>query len=100
MAFINELMPRLRAIPGVTSAGAVLSLPLTGRSFVISFECRRPPLSSAQQPSMQTRVATPEYFQTMGIPLKRGRLFTTDDRAGTTPVVVLTESAVQTVFSE
>ena len=47
---------------------------------------------------MQIRVATPEYFQTIGIPLKRGRLFTDDDRAGTPPVVLITESAARQYF--
>jgi putative ABC transport system permease protein len=99
VAFMDQLMPRLHAIPGVTSAGAVLALPLTDRSFVISFQIGgRPPMPPAQQPSIQTRVATTEYFQTMGIPLKRGRLFSADDRAGTPPVVLLTESAVREYF--
>jgi putative ABC transport system permease protein len=99
VAFMDQLMPRLDAIPGVTSAGAVLALPLTDRSFVISFQIGgRPPMPPAQQPSIQTRVATTEYFQTMGIPLKRGRLFSADDRAATPPVVLLTESAVREYF--
>jgi putative ABC transport system permease protein len=99
VAFMDQLMPGLHAIPGVTSAGAVLALPLTDRSFVISFQIGgRPPMPPAQQPSIQTRVATTQYFQTMGIPLKRGRLFSADDRAGTPPVVLLTESAVREYF--
>jgi putative ABC transport system permease protein len=99
VAFMDQLLPRLHAIPGVASAGAVLALPLTDRSFVISFQIGgRPPMPPAQQPSIQTRVATTEYFQTMGIPLRRGRLFSADDRAGTPPVVLLTESAVREYF--
>jgi putative ABC transport system permease protein len=47
---------------------------------------------------MQVRVATPRYFDAIGIPLKRGRLFTQDDRAGTTPVVVITEAAAREHF--
>ena len=99
IAFFDRLLPRLRALPGVQSAGAVMLLPLDGGAFVISFTVAgRPPVPPAEQPAMQARVASPEYFRTVGIPLKRGRLFTDADRAGTTPVVILTESAVRQFF--
>ncbi len=41
---------------------------------------------------------TPDYFRVMGIPVKRGRLFTDADRSDTPPVLVLSESAAQTLF--
>jgi len=47
---------------------------------------------------MQARVAMPEYFSTIGIPVKRGRAFTDDDTAGTPRVVVITESAAREFF--
>jgi predicted permease len=47
---------------------------------------------------MQVRVATPDYFQTVGIPLKRGRAFTDQDREGAPPVVLITESAAKQYF--
>ena len=52
----------------------------------------------AQQPAMQVRVATPDYFSAIGIPLKRGRGFTEDDSAGTPRVVLITESAARQFF--
>jgi putative ABC transport system permease protein len=77
----------------------VMGLPLSGMDFIISFEVEgRPPVPPAQQPAMQVRVATPDYFSTIGIPLKRGRLFSEDDRAGTTRVVLITESAAREFF--
>jgi putative ABC transport system permease protein len=92
-------MPRLESVPGVRAAGAVLSLPLSGRSVILSFEVGgRAPVPPSQQPAMQVRVATPEYFQTIGIPLRRGRLFDDRDRQGSTPVVLLTERAVRQFF--
>jgi putative ABC transport system permease protein len=97
--FFDQLMPRLRAIPGVQSAAAVMMLPLGGSNFVLTFDVAgRPPLPPSQQPAMQIRVATPEYFETIGIPLERGRLFTGDDRAGSPQVVVITESAARQYF--
>ena len=99
IAFFDQLLPKLRAIPGVESAAAVISLPLTGSSIVLTFEVAgRPPVPPSQQPAIQVRIATPEYFSTIGIPLKRGRLFSDDDRWGSTQVVVITEAAAKQYF--
>jgi putative ABC transport system permease protein len=99
IAFFQQLLPRLRALPGVESVAGVTSLPLTGASFVLSFQVDgRPRLPTSQQPAMDVRVTTPDYFQTMGISLKRGRFFTADDRLGSPQVVVITESAVRHYF--
>ena len=99
VAFFDQLLPRLRALPGVRAADAVMMLPLTGNNFNISFAVAgRPPVPPALQPSMEVRVATPGYFSEMGIPLKRGRGFSDEDTAGTAPVVLLTETSAQKFF--
>ena len=99
VAFFEQLIPRLRSVPGVRDVGAVLSLPLSGSSLVLTFEVAgRPPVPPAQQPAIQVRVATPDYFKTIGIPLERGRMFNDLDRAGTQPVVLLTKAAVRQFF--
>jgi len=99
VAFFDQLLPRLRSLPGVRAADAVMALPLSGTNFNISFAIAgRPPVPPAQEPAMEVRVATPGYFSEMGIPLKRGRGFTDDDRQGTPQVVLLAESAVQKYF--
>jgi putative ABC transport system permease protein len=99
VAFVDQLLPRLQSIPGVEKAAAVQGLPLTGGNFVISFQVKgRPPVAPSQQPSMQIRVATPGYFDTIGIPLKRGRFFTDDDREGSSRVVLITERAARQYF--
>ena len=99
IAFFDQLLPRLRALPGVRSASAVLGLPLSGLDLIISFEVAgRPPVPPSQQPSMQVRVATPDYFDAVGIPIKRGRGFTEDDRATTPRVVLITEAAARQFF--
>ena len=98
-AFFDELIPRLRSVPGVQNVGAVLSLPLSGSSLVLTFEVAgRPPVPPAQRPALQVRVATPDYFTTIGIPLEKGRLFNDQDREGTQPVVLLTKAAVRQYF--
>jgi putative ABC transport system permease protein len=99
IAFFDQLLPRLRALPGAQAASAVMGLPLSGLDFIISFEVKgRPPVPPAQQPAMQVRVATPDYFAAIGIPLKRGRVFTGDDRPGSPPVALITESAARQYF--
>jgi putative ABC transport system permease protein len=99
VAFFDQLLPRLEAIPGVTNAAGVISLPLSGTSLVLTFEVEgRPPLPPAQQPAMQVRIATANYFKTIGIPLKRGRFFTDEDRMATPQVALITEAAAKQYF--
>jgi predicted permease len=98
-AFYDRLFSRIAALPGVRSVGGVSGLPLGGTNFTISFEVEgRPPVAPAQQPTMQTRIATRGYFETMGIPLRRGRLIDERDGAGAPQVVVLGEAAVRKYF--
>ena len=100
-AFFTELLSRLEALPGVRAAGAVMGVPLGGLSYVLSFEVEgRPKLPPAQQPSMQVRVATPGYLETMGIPVRRGRSLQPQDTAGAPAVVVLSETAVRRFFPD
>jgi putative ABC transport system permease protein len=98
-AFMTALMERMRALPGVQSAGAGFGMPLTNFGFGFTFKIAgRPPVNSADQPSAQVRVATPDYFPTMGIRIVRGRGFTDADRAGAAKVLLLTEAGVKTFF--
>ena len=98
-AFFDRFIERVRAVPGVRSAGAVMALPLSGARFNISFRVLgRPESAPGQEPSMEVRVATPDYFRTMGIPLLRGRLFNEGDAADVPWVVVLSESAAREYF--
>ena len=97
--FVRTLLERLRTIPGVQAAGAGLGMPLTSFSFNFSFTIAgRPPVSPADQPSAQVRIATPDYFPAMGIPIVQGRGFTADDRAGGQRVLLLTETAARQFF--
>lgn len=99
VAFYDDLLARLRALPGVRSAAATTGLPLNGMRFDLSFEVAgRPPLPPAQQPSMEVRVVTADYFKTMEIPVLRGRPFEPTDTANSGQVVVLNESAVRRFF--
>lgn len=98
-AYIERTVERLGAVPGVTSAGAIQHLPLGGSAMRIAFEVegREPPAPGEEQ-VLDVRVATPGYFEAMGVPLRRGRLFGGADRAGAPVVALLSESAVARHF--
>ena len=92
-AFARELMPSLRAIPGVDAAGLTNFLPLSGWSGGTQFSIEgQPPLTRAEQPYAGYQVATEDYFRSMGIRLVSGRVFTDRDRQGAAHVVVINET--------
>ena len=98
-AFYRDLRERISNVPGVTAFGAVLAIPPTPPTFNWSFGVEgRPPSPPGDDPTLEVRVADAEYFPVMGIALKRGRMFTSNDRPGSTPIALLTESAVQKFF--
>jgi len=101
VAFYDRLLERVRTMPGVRTAGGVMALPLSGTSFNISFKVLgRPPAAPGQEPTLEVRVATTDYFQTLGVPLKRGRLFADPDAVTTPWVAVLNESAARKYFPD
>ncbi len=97
--FMSSLMERMHALPGVQSAGAGFGMPLTNFGYGFSFAIAgRPPLKPSEQPSAQVRVATPDYFPTMGIKIVKGRGFTNQDRSDGARVVLVTEAGVKKFF--
>ncbi|HEY2850695.1 MAG TPA: ABC transporter permease, partial [Gemmatimonadaceae bacterium] len=98
-AFMSRVMDRMHALPGVQSAGAGFGMPLTSFGFDLSFTIAgRAPVKPADQPDAEIRVATPDYFPTMGIRIVRGRGFTDMDRAGGAKVMLLAEAAAKKFF--
>ncbi|MBD0371357.1 MAG: ABC transporter permease [Pyrinomonadaceae bacterium] len=100
-AFIDELVPRLKALPGVKSVGAVSQLPLSGVFASIPFTIVGRPLErQAAPPSAEYRMATPEYFRTMGIPLVAGREFSDEDKSDTQLVAVVSTALARRFWPE
>jgi putative ABC transport system permease protein len=89
VAFFQQLRQRLAALPGVEAVAATSLLPLAGGTSTASFfaEGQRPGPGESS-PLANVRLATPDYFRTMGIPLKRGREFTDQDTRAPNVVVV------------
>jgi putative ABC transport system permease protein len=91
--FYRRLFERVRALPGVGSVGGVTPLPLSDNSMAFSFSViGQPPPPPDQRQSASARVVTPEYFRAQGIPLRAGRVFTEQDRAGAPGTVVVNEA--------
>jgi predicted permease len=90
IGFVRATLERLANTPGVTSAAAITPLPFSGGSGSGSFEIEgRAQLPGDPGPHGDVRVASPGYFETMGINLVRGRTFTAEDHDGTEPVAVI-----------
>ncbi len=98
IAFFDQFMPRVRAIPGVESASAILPLPLSGSNMVTSFDSEDNPLPEGQRPGAPIRIITTDYFKTTGIPVRQGRVFDERDRFESAPVVIVNERFVQKYF--
>jgi predicted permease len=95
-AFYDGALARVRALPGVQSAGAVDDLPFQGGSVQYMVADGKPELSTREQPTVQVRKITPGYLQTMRIPLVRGR----DLAANDNDVVIVSESAARLLWGE
>jgi putative ABC transport system permease protein len=97
--FFTQLTERLRAVPGVESVGIANCPPVSGgcSSTVAGFE-RGQFKVAAGMPSIGVHWATPEYFSTVGIQLRRGRMFTAEDRAEGPRVVLVNETAAKTFW--
>jgi len=94
--FFDEVIQRVRALPGVQSAAVAGNLPLTynGDSMNISVEGVPDPPPD-QRPDVIFRATGPGYFGTMAIPIIRGRDFTDQDKADSKNVVVISEKTAQ-----
>jgi predicted permease len=98
IAFFDQLMPRLRAIPGVECVTTVWPLPLSGSNNVSSFDIEERPMPEGQQPDSPMRIVGSDYFKTMGIPIRQGRGFEETDQFKSQPVVIVNEQFVQKFF--
>ncbi|MBI4889872.1 MAG: ABC transporter permease [Acidobacteria bacterium] len=98
--FYRQLLERVRALPGIEAAGAINHLPLAGDLWGTSLRIGgRPQPRPGEAPGGIYRVAMPGYFETMRIPLRRGRAFTDNDQLGAPGVAILNERAVAEFFA-
>ena len=103
--FYENLLERLRSIPGVRSAATARALPMTGKleigdwSFVLEGQAASPPLPSDWHPA-DWQVVSPGYFGTMGIPLLQGRDFAASDRLGAPGAMIVNRTLARQVWPD
>lgn len=92
VAFVEQVLERVKSLPAVTSAGMTTNIPLSRPSFDAIFTVEgRPPANPADIPITAHRVVSPDYLKTLGVELIEGRLLDERDRVDSIPVVVISE---------
>jgi len=98
-SFYKELQRRISEIPGVERAAVIDELPLTTDGGTVDvFVYGQPQPRPGEEHESVARSASPDYFETMGIPVVRGRTFTASDTSGAKRVVLLNETLARTLF--
>ncbi len=97
--FYQDVLSRVRRLPGVEAAGAIAALPLSGQggSGTTTIDSQAVPADKTT-PELDLRPVTPGYFESMGITLVRGRLFDDRDSETAAPVAIVDETLVQTFW--
>src|SRR5262245_5185215 len=92
-AFIKQVVDRLSELPGVDRAGAGSSLPLAERigAEVATFSIPTQPATMRRPVSGMASIVTPGYFESLGIALRDGRVFTWSDDSRAKPIVIVNE---------
>ncbi|AHG88496.1 permease [Gemmatirosa kalamazoonensis] len=97
-AFFAAALERVRALPGVRAAALVSQLPVTGRGIGAWFNRLDRPTPPGRKPEGEAyRVVSPEYFTTIGLPLRRGRSLGTSDTRDR-PAVVINEALARKYY--
>ena len=94
LAFYQQVLQRLQALPGAQAVGAVSRLPLAGGNSSRSFSTS----GSERDHDADIRVSTPDYFRTMGIPLLKGRTFSESDVENPLKLAVVNDALARSVF--
>jgi putative ABC transport system permease protein len=97
--FFARALDAVRRVPGVTAAAFTSQLPLSGELDEYGAQFESGPDGQPERGYSSFRyTVSPSYFETMGIPLKRGRFLDAHDMAGAQPVTVISESLAQARF--
>jgi putative ABC transport system permease protein len=97
-AFVTQVLERLRATPGVSSAAMINSLPFSGSHAQQTFEIAGVPVNPDAEPFAGLRSVSPDYARTMGIPL-RGRELVASDIVAMPAVVLVNDALVARYFA-
>ncbi len=99
IAFYQRALDQIRALPGVSAAGASQIFPLAEGNMVLTFlQPGHAPKPRGQEDSATFLSVTPGYFETLKIPLKAGRYFSERDNATALPVAIISEDMARRFF--
>jgi putative ABC transport system permease protein len=94
---VQRLLERLSGVPGVRAAAVTTTLPMSGGGPTIHFNVKGFPPSGPEQYTMAGyRAVSADYFRTIGMPLRQGRLLDERDRQGGARVIVVNETMART----
>ena len=93
-AFFDQLLARLKALPGAKDATAAFPLPFSGGNMSLTFSIEGRPAKPGEEADGRATVVEPDYFKTLQVPLRRGRLLNADDNQKTAPPAMVVNEAL------
>jgi putative ABC transport system permease protein len=96
--FYQRALERFERLPGVESASVTSNLPTYGWNMGPGFYVEGHPINESERPRAVCTAISPGYFQTVGIPLLKGRYFTEQDRQGSPDVAIVNETLARRFF--
>jgi len=99
LVYVNQTLERLRALPGVEGAALAAPMPFSGANIGGDFRIEGSPKPEpGREPTANVRSVTVEYFQTIRIPLLKGRYFNEQDKRGGIGAAIINQSLAQQYF--
>jgi putative ABC transport system permease protein len=100
VAFYEQLVNRISALPGVEYASAISRRPITSGTNDSNFGIKGKSFPIERTPDAEYRRITPDYFKCMKIPLIKGRTFTSEDRGNGQHVIIVSQELVRRYFQD
>lgn len=97
-AFFSQILQRVRDLPGVRSASGIFGLPFSEVNANTGFAIEGRPVAEGNRPVTNYMAVAPNYFRTLGIPLRDGRDFTAHDNLNAPPVAIINETLAKRFF--
>jgi putative ABC transport system permease protein len=98
ISFFQQLIRRIEALPGVQSVGTISHLPMSGQQEDTRFTIEGKPADPDNPTYANARVASPDYFRALAIPLLRGRYFTEQDSMDAPHAVIISSTFAEEFF--
>jgi putative ABC transport system permease protein len=92
IAFFDDLLGRVAALPGVRSAAVSAAMPMETKRLTPMLPEGQPEVPLPQRPIIDIEAVSPQWFETMCVPLRAGRMFSSADSADTQPVAIVNEN--------